>query len=420
MTVEAIAIGRFIRQRFEQAFQHRVQAAGADVLGAFVHLVSDFGDPAHAAGVEVQRHAFGRQQRFVLRAQRGIGLGEDANEVLDLERIQFDADREAALQLGNQIRRLGHVERAGGDEQDVIRLHHAVLGGHRAAFHQRQQVALHAFARHVGAVRFLAAGDLVDLVDEHDAVLLGVLQRAQLQLFLVDHLGGFFVREQLECFTNFHFARLGARAAEVGEHALQLLRQVFHAGGRHDLHADRQGAHFDFDLAIVELAFAQHLAKFLARFAVARVGLGFGSEAHRLRARQQCVEHALFGGVHGAMANLLHLFFARHLDRDIHQILDDGIDLAADIADFGELGGFDFDERRTSEPREATGNLGLADAGRADHQNVFRRDFGAQRFGHLHAAPAIAQARSPPRAWPRPARQCACRAPERFLWGSWT
>ena len=49
---------------------------------------------------------------------------------------------------------------------------------HGAAFDQRQQVALHAFARHVGAVAVLAARDLVDLVDEHDAVLLGIAQRA--------------------------------------------------------------------------------------------------------------------------------------------------------------------------------------------------------------------------------------------------
>ncbi len=88
---------------------------------------------------------------------------------------------------------------------------------------------------------------------------------------------------------------------------------------------------FDFDLTIVELAFAQHLAEFLARLAVARLRLGLGGEAERLGSRQQRVEHAFFGGIHGAMTHLLHLFFARHLDRDVHQVLDDGIDLAADV-----------------------------------------------------------------------------------------
>jgi hypothetical protein len=42
------------------------------------------------------------------------------------------------------------MEGAGGHEQDVIGLDHAVLGGHRRAFDQRQQVALHALARDFG------------------------------------------------------------------------------------------------------------------------------------------------------------------------------------------------------------------------------------------------------------------------------
>ena len=125
---------------------------------------------------ELHVHLFGAQQRLVLRGQRGIGLGEDAHEVVDLQRIELHANREAALQLRNQIRRLRHVERARGDEQDVIGLDLPVLRGHGAAFDQRQQVALHAFARHVGADGLLAARDLVDLVDEHDAVLLGVVR----------------------------------------------------------------------------------------------------------------------------------------------------------------------------------------------------------------------------------------------------
>ena len=67
--------------------------------------------------------------------------------------VELDADREAALELGDQVRRLRDVERAGGDEQDVVRAHRAVLGGHRRALDDRQQVALHALARHVGTVR---------------------------------------------------------------------------------------------------------------------------------------------------------------------------------------------------------------------------------------------------------------------------
>ena len=162
-----------------------------------VDLERHFGEALHAGLVEFQFHAFGGQQRGVLAAQRGIGFGQDAHEILDHQGLELDADRQAALQLRNQIGGLRHVKGAGGDEQHMIGLHRAVLGVDGAALDQRQEIALHAFARHVGAHGFLAAGDLVDFVDEDDAVLLGILDGADLQLFLVDHLRRFFVDQEL-------------------------------------------------------------------------------------------------------------------------------------------------------------------------------------------------------------------------------
>ena len=44
--------------------------------------------------------------------QAGVGAGQDLLEVGHRQRIQFDADRKAALQFGNQIGRLGQMERA--------------------------------------------------------------------------------------------------------------------------------------------------------------------------------------------------------------------------------------------------------------------------------------------------------------------
>jgi hypothetical protein len=79
------------------------------------------------------------------------GSGQDGLEVVHRQRLQLHADREAALQFGNQVAGLGQVEGAAGDEQDVVGLDHAVLGVHGGALHQRQQVALHALARHLGA-----------------------------------------------------------------------------------------------------------------------------------------------------------------------------------------------------------------------------------------------------------------------------
>ena len=50
-----------------------------------------------------------------------------------------------------------------------------------------------------------------------------------------------------------------------------------------------------------------------------------------------------------------------------------------------------LDERRLRQPRQAPGDLGLADAGRPDHQNVFRQHLVAHAVGQLLTAPAIAQ-----------------------------
>jgi hypothetical protein len=72
---------------------------------------------------------------------------------------------------------------------------HSVLGVHSRAFHQRQQVALHALARHVGPLHLAAAGDLVDLVQEHDAVGFDVGDRLQFQLVVVDQARGLLVHE---------------------------------------------------------------------------------------------------------------------------------------------------------------------------------------------------------------------------------
>ena len=107
--------------------------------------------------------------------------------------LQLDADRQAALKLRQEVGGLGDVERARGDEQDVIRLHRPVFGRDRRAFDQRQQVALHAFAGNAGAHAAVAGGDLVDLVEEDDAVILGRLERLAHDLVLVEQLVGLVV-----------------------------------------------------------------------------------------------------------------------------------------------------------------------------------------------------------------------------------
>ena len=60
--------------------------------------------------------------------------------------VQLDPDREPTLELRDQVGRLGHVEGAGRDEQDVVGPDHAVLGGDGRPLDDGQQVALDALA----------------------------------------------------------------------------------------------------------------------------------------------------------------------------------------------------------------------------------------------------------------------------------
>src|SRR5712692_3530819 len=92
-----------------------------------------------------------------------------------------------------------------------------------------------------------------------------------------------------------------------------------------------------------------------------------------------------------AESSALRRRFASVLDRDFDEVADDRIDVAADIADLGELRRFDLDERRIREPREAPRDLGLSDARRSDHEDVLGRDLLPQGLGHLLASPAVSE-----------------------------
>ena len=98
-----------------------------------------------------------------------------------------------------------------------------------------------------------------------------------------------------------------------------------------------------------------------------------------LRADQR-VEHALLGGALGLGLDLFAQALARHADRNLDEVAGDLLDIAPDIADFGELGRLDLQERRLGEPRQTARDLGLAAPGGADHQDVLRQHLLAQ-FG---------------------------------------
>ena len=109
------------------------------------------------------------------------------------------------------------------------------------------------------------------------------------------------------------------------------------------------------------------------------------------RHRQQEIEKPF---LHFLLGDFLHLGFplsAHHVDRALDEIAHHRLDIAADVADLGELGRFHLDERRLRETREAPRDFGLPDAGRSDHQDVLRRDFLGELGRQLLAAHPVAQ-----------------------------
>src|SRR5258707_873497 len=76
---------------------------------------------------------------------------------------------------------------------------------------------------------------------------------------------------------------------------------------------------------------------------------------------------------------------------DFHQVAHHGFHVAADVADFGVFRSLHFHKRAAGEASQAPRDLRFADAGRADHQNIFRQDV-FRNFGwQLLAAHAVAQ-----------------------------
>ena len=101
----------------------------------------------------------------------------------------------------------------------------------------------------------------------------------------------------------------------------------------------------------------------------------FHLRAHLSCRWQQHVEDTLFSMVFRAGSHLLGFLFAGLLDGGFHQIANDGIHIAPDITHLSEFGRFHLDEWCIGEFRETACDFGLADSGRANHQDIFWRDF---------------------------------------------
>ena len=110
----------------------------------------------------------------------------------------------------------------------------------------------------------------------------------------------------------------------------------------------------------------------------------------------------------------LRLPVAHEADRRLDKIAHDLIHVAADIADFGELRRLNFKKGRIGELCEPARNLGLADAGWADHQDILRENLLAHILVELLPAPAIAKRNGDRALWRQPGPRCSGRVPRRF------
>src|SRR5712691_2622191 len=190
----------------EHSFHDGMQTPRADVFCSFIHTEGEVGDLFQRLWSECQLHTFGFEQRGVLFYKRRLGLGENLDEVVHGERLQFYANGEASLQFGNEVTGLRNVKSPGRDEKNVVGAHHPITRVDGGAFDNGQDVALHTFSRNVRSVAAFAAGNLVDLVEENDAGVLHAINRHARDLVHVDQALLFFLNQVFECLADLHLS----------------------------------------------------------------------------------------------------------------------------------------------------------------------------------------------------------------------
>src|SRR5690606_28482837 len=221
----------------QQLFHDRVKAPSPDVLDRGVDLGREVRQGVDRFLGEDQLHLFRRHEGAILADEGVLRFGQDALEVVAGQRCKLYPDRQAPLQFRQQVRGLGQMESPRGDEEDEVRLYLAVLGCDGRALDQRQQVTLHAFAADVrAAAMFRTGGNLVDLVQEDDAVLLDRGNGLADHLLFVQQLVAFLRHQEVVAVGDRYAALAGAAAKGLSEDVVQV--DHAHLGARHtgDVH----------------------------------------------------------------------------------------------------------------------------------------------------------------------------------------
>ncbi|SYD27147.1 Uncharacterised protein [Klebsiella pneumoniae] len=88
-----------------------MQTTRTDVFGGFVDLPCGLSDAFDPIVGELDIHAFGRHQRFVLYGHRSVWLSQDTFEIFSGQRLQLNADWQTTLQFRNEIGWAGNLKR---------------------------------------------------------------------------------------------------------------------------------------------------------------------------------------------------------------------------------------------------------------------------------------------------------------------
>ena len=116
------------------------------------------------------------------------------------------------------------MERTCRDEEDVIGLYGTVLRHHRRALDNRQDIALHTFARDVRArTAPIADGDLVDLIEEDDAAVLGGAHRFLRNSVHIDELVRLLRCKDLAGLIDCDLALAAVFRNEFADHGLEVV-----------------------------------------------------------------------------------------------------------------------------------------------------------------------------------------------------
>ena len=127
------------------------------------------------------------------------------------------------------------MERARGNEQDMVGAHHAITRIHGRAFNDRQNVPLHALTRDIRSVAAFASSNFIDLVKENDARIFHAVNGHAGNLVHINETLLFFLDQVLERFVDLHLSLFGALTEDVGQHVLDVDIHLFDTLIRDDL-----------------------------------------------------------------------------------------------------------------------------------------------------------------------------------------